>query len=149
MASNLRPWRRIYVRGTFVAAAVTEKKNPLWRRRRSASEKKNWTLCLVTPVVVEFNGRIQNRRHYALSPGLGRTCAKFYVIFREFFVIFFVKVNRIYVRGVEFTSVASNLRPWHFCGGGGNGNKWLMKTWHDFRFLAACCAPPPKIEKNA
>ena len=23
------------------------------------------------------------------------------------------------------------------------------KTWHFFRFLAACCAPPPKIEKNA
>ena len=24
-----------------------------------------------------------------------------------------------------------------------------MKTWHFFRFLATCCAPPPKIEKNA
>ena len=23
------------------------------------------------------------------------------------------------------------------------------KPWHFFRFLAACCAPPPKIEKNA
>ena len=23
-----------------------------------------------------------------------------------------------------------------------------MKTLHFFRFLAACCAPPPKIEKN-
>ena len=26
--------------------------------------------------------------------------------------------------------------------------KCLMKTWHFFQFLAACYAPPPKIEKN-
>ena len=30
-----------------------------------------------------------------------------------------------------------------------NRKKCLMKTWHFFRFLAACCAPPPKLEKNA
>ena len=30
-----------------------------------------------------------------------------------------------------------------------NRKKCLMKPWHFFRFLAACYALPPKIEKNA
>ena len=30
-----------------------------------------------------------------------------------------------------------------------NRKKCLMETWHFFQFLAACYAPPPKIEKNA
>ena len=29
-----------------------------------------------------------------------------------------------------------------------NRKKCLMKTWHFFRFLAACYAPPPKIERK-
>ena len=30
-----------------------------------------------------------------------------------------------------------------------NRKKCLLKAWHFFRSLAACCVPPPKIEKNA
>ena len=41
----------------------------------------------------------------------------------------------------NFRNFSRNFRKirWNF------GNK----TWHFFRFLAACYAPPPKIEKNA
>ena len=136
VASNFESVHLRFVRSCLSSFIPLDVQTNISVQQRWGKEQVGWTFGFLFLIFVEFFVRLAVR-------SFGRSSI--------FFDFWWRATHR---RQKSKKMLNENLACFSIFGGvlrtaAKNRKKCLTKTWHFFRFLAACYAPPPKIEKNA